>query len=104
MKKIKIYIDKWLDETSEFIGDVMLLYGDQESELKEVNINTLAHKIGSKHELKDNVYYQRILVETSACIGAGLDCDNIYVVYRVCFPTSMHDLMQEMGRCGRKVR
>lgn len=31
---IKTNLDKWLNETSDFCGDTLALYGDQESELK----------------------------------------------------------------------
>ena len=43
----------------------------------------------------------RILVATSGCVGAGLDCPHVRMVYRRGFPTSILELIQEMGRCGR---
>ena len=39
----------------------------------------------------------------SGCIGAGLDCDDVHLVCRIGLSTSILNLIQEMGRCGRKV-
>ena len=42
-----------------------------------------------------------MLIATSGCIGAGLDCSDVVLVLRDGFLTSMIDLIQEMGCCGR---
>ena len=47
------------------------------------------------------MFSPRILFATVGCIGAGLDCESAHLVLRLSFPSSMLDLVQEMGRCGR---
>lgn len=49
----------------------------------------------------DSRWYSRILLGTTGCIGAGLDCDDIRLVIRNGLPTSLINFIQEMGRCGR---
>ena len=48
-----------------------------------------------------NEFYPRILLATAGCIGAGLDSPDVYCVSRIGFPSSIIDMVQEMGRCGR---
>ena len=48
-----------------------------------------------------NEFYPRILLATAGCIGAGLDSLDVYCVSRIGFPSSIIDMVQEMGRCGR---
>ena len=51
--------------------------------------------------MNNNEYVPRILLDTSDCIGAGLDCSHVVLVLRDGLPTLMVDFIQEMGRCGR---
>ena len=48
-----------------------------------------------------NEFYPMILLATAGCIGAGLDSPDAYSVSRIGFPSSITDMVQEMGRCGR---
>ena len=67
--------------------------------LSTVKFTTKVHDPNSL--LEKNEYYPRILIAKESFIGNGLDCDDVYQVVNVGFPTSILDAIQEMGRCGR---
>jgi hypothetical protein len=46
-------------------------------------------------------YCARFLLATSGAANAGIDCDNVYGVYRLDFPQSLLDISQEKGRAGQ---
>ena len=48
-KKVKEYIDNWLNLDNPFEGDTILLYGSQESDLKSAIISEFSTKV--KREL-----------------------------------------------------
>lgn len=50
-----------------------------------------------------NTLQPRILIGTTGCIGAGLDCKDVHYILRMSTPSSIVALIQEMGRCGRNV-
>ena len=79
-----------------------MINGDMESEvkLKSATMFTTTHHNACK--LVDNCkFYPQVLVATSRCIGAGLDSSAFYSVICIGFSTSILDMIQEMGRCGR---
>ena len=41
------------------------------------------------------------LFGTPGCVGAGIDCDDVKLVFRIGFSTSILNFIQELGRCGR---
>lgn len=41
------------------------------------------------------------MLAAAGCIGTGLDCKSVFSVIRIGFSSSIIDLTQEMGRCGR---
>ena len=45
----------------------------------------------------------RVLVCTSGVGNVGIDSPNIRAVYRLKFPPSIIDFIQEMGRAGRRI-
>ena len=95
-------VDNWLDSVSNLPGDTAVVIGDQETELKFAYTTSFTTK-HSQETINDiNRFSPRILIGTSGCIGAGLDCDEVKLVFRVGLPTSILNLIQEMGRCGRK--
>ena len=80
----------------------MLGFGSQAPELKLASAKQFTAIVESPEtEILNNIYYPRVLLATSGCIGAGLDCDQVHLVLRLGFPCSVIDLIQEMGRCGR---
>ena len=101
-EKIKEEIDSWLNLTSAFEGDTIMINGDMESEVKLMSATTFTSNPSNPCENIDtDIFYPRVLIATSSCIGAGLDSSSVYSVVRIGFPTSLLDLIQEMGRCGR---
>ena len=107
-KSIKIIqekIDLWLDGNETNInGDTMMINGDINAEQKFVNAKLFTKNLRdvSNNELNDLIYCPRILCAMSACIGAGLDSSQVYLVFRDGLPPSIIDFAQEMGRCGRR--
>ena len=96
-------IDSWLDGNDTICGDTLLIKGMLESEWKFKAATMFTTKPLSTSDLVDkNRYYPRILIATASCIGAGLDCSEVYCVIRDGFPASMMHLSQELGRCGRE--
>ena len=99
---IKEEIDSWLNLTSAFEGDSIMINGDMESELKLASVKRFTTEVSNPRDIIDkNEYYPRVLIATASCIGAGLDSSSVYSVIRIGFPTSIIDMIQEMGRCGR---
>ena len=101
-ESIKDELDSWLNLTSAFEGDTIMINGDMESEVKLKSATMFTTHINNPRELVDGCkFYPRVLIATSSCIGAGLDSSYVYSVIRIGFPTSLLDMIQEMGRCGR---
>ena len=97
-------IDIVNDEKSLFKGDTLLIIGDQDPEVKHQSAQKFTMDMSNdaiEDSIKSNEFHPRVLVATSSCIGAGLDSDAVYGVIRIGFPTSILNLVQEMGRCGR---
>jgi superfamily II DNA helicase RecQ len=101
-EKIQDTLDVWLDDPLNIDGDTILINGDLEPEWKFVCTQCFTQIVEHPNQLlEENVYFPRILVATSGCIGAGLDSPDVDLVIRDGFPSSLLDLIQEMGRCGR---
>ena len=101
-ESIKEEIDSWLNLTSAFEGDTIMINGDMESEVKLKSATMFTTHINNPRGLvDDSKFYPRVLIATSSSIGAGLDSRDVYSVIRIGFPTSVLDMIQEMGRCGR---
>ena len=83
-------------------GDVIVIYGDLKPDVKFVSVERFVQFIANPEELiKSNKLYPRILLATVGSIGAGLDSPDVYSVCRAGFPTSIFEMAQKMGRCGR---
>ena len=103
VEKIRDDLDNWLNEANTGIeGDTIIINGDLESEWKFFSSQKFTEtNTNPQTEISNNMYYPRILVATSGCIGAGLDSSSVHCVIRDGFPSSILDFIQEMGRCGR---
>ena len=104
-KKIELMkqkIDEWLDSTGDVIGDTVLVIGDQETELKIAYTTAFTATSNDEEQVNGNMFYPRFLLGTPGCIGAGIDSDMVNLVCRLGMSTSILNLIQEMGRCGRK--
>jgi hypothetical protein len=73
--------------------DIMCLVGTLTKEQKAHYIDVFVN--GSPG------FNPRFLVATSGAVNAGIDCDDVYGVYRLDFPPSRIDLCQEKGHVGR---
>ena len=81
---------------------IIVIYGDLKPEVKFVSAKWFTQVISNPEELiNTNKFYPRILLATAGSIGAGLDSPDVYSVYRAGFPTSIFEMAQEMGQCGR---
>ena len=91
-----------LDEDWIFEGDTILIKGDLESDMKQVNAEKFTEEVHNPDVLiENNEFYPQVLLATSSCIGAGLDSSAVYSVLRIGFPTSQINMIQEIGRCER---
>ena len=58
-----------------FKGDTILIKGDLQSEMKQVNAESFTQEIHNPNKLIENIEFcPRVLLATSSCICAGLDC------------------------------
>ena len=90
-----------LDNESIFEGDTILIKGDLEPDMKQVNDEKFIEEVHNPDQfIEDNELYPQVLIGTSSCIGTGLDSSSVYSVMRIGFPTSIINMIQEMGRCG----
>jgi superfamily II DNA helicase RecQ len=85
-------------------GDVIHVDGDLFKEQKFHNITIFLQR-GKISNPKDpsNPLDPRILVATSGAANAGIDSADVYLVLRDGFPPSIADLLQELGRAGRRL-
>ena len=86
-----------------YIGDVVIVEGKLHTELKGEITKSFTGCINDVESLTndDDRFYARILLGTTGCIGAGLDCDDVRLVIRNGVPNSIVNFIQEIGRCGR---
>ena len=98
---LKQEMDQMIDLESLFEGDSMLIHGSLQAEVKLISAPRFNASVSNpRHFITTTKFYHRFLIATATCIGAGLDSSDIYCVIRVGFPTSILDMVQEMGRCG----
>jgi hypothetical protein len=94
--------DDWLNEVN-IDGDSVLGVGDVKQELKyayTIAFTCKSTTIGNSNNENGCLFNPKFLFGTSGCIGAGLDSDEVRLVLRLGMPTSLINLIQEMGRCG----
>ena len=102
LEQMQSDIELWLDMKEDIQGDVVVIYGDLKPEVKFVTAERFTQVISNPEELINlNKFYPRILLATAGSIGAGLDSPDVYSVCRAGFSTSVFEMAQEMGRCGR---
>merc|ERR1712151_1092565 len=92
-----------LDIENKYGGDSVLVVGSQDAELKFAFTTKFTNTkyVGDNSSQQSNSLQPRFLIGTSGCIGAGLDCPDVHLIVRLGLPTSIINLIQEMGRCGR---
>ena len=99
---IKDKIDSWLNLTSSFEGDTIMINGDIQSEVKLFSATSFTSETTNPQDLiDDNKFYPRVVIATSSCVGDRLDSSSVCSVIRIGFPTSVLYITQEIGRRGR---
>jgi hypothetical protein len=102
LEDIQSHFDTWLDETG-IDGDSVLVVGDIEQELKYAYTVAFTRTISDiDNQDISKKYTPKFLFGTSGCVGAGLDSDEVRLVIWLGMPTSIINLIQEMGQCGHK--
>lgn len=103
LDQLRSDIEAWMDLKDAVKGDVLVIQGDLQAEVKFISAEQFTKHIDNPQLLLDtNKFYPRILLATAGCIGAGLDSSDVYCVCRVGMPSGLIDMVQEMGRCGRQ--
>ena len=86
-----------------YVGTTALVIG-KEDVVRKLLYTVAFTKDWTNEEIDDtSIFTPRVLLGTAGCIGAGLDSNHVHLVQRVGMPTSRLNLIQEMGRCGRKL-
>jgi hypothetical protein len=98
--RFRMKIREWLVE-KDILADIVPVDGSLFKEQKFYNTSLFLTKI-RRHGQAPGTFLPNILIATSGAANAGLDSDDIFLVYRDGFPPSVEDMMQEMGRAGRR--
>ena len=95
-------LELWLDMNPDIQGDILVINGDLKPEVKFVSAERFTEEITDPESaVNRNKFYPRVLLATAGSIGAGLDSPDVFAVVRLGFPTSIFEMAQELGRCGR---
>ena len=76
--------------------DVLLVHGNLTKEEKSAFISAFTS------DANDDDMNFKIMCSTSGVANAGIDCKDVRCVFRLDLPPSIFDLVQEMGRAGRR--
>ena len=100
--ELQTSLELWLDMEDKIKGDIIVITGDLKPEVKFASAEAFTRHIDNQQDLvNENKFLPRILLATAGSIGAGLDSSDVYAVCRSGFPTSIFEMAQELGRCGR---
>ena len=92
-------LEKLLDMDDDFRNvDVLTLVGTLTKEEKAEYIRLFVNGSNRVNCSLD----MRVLCATSSVGNAGIDSPDVRAVYRIDFPPSVHDFVQEKGRAGRR--
>ena len=102
LDQLKIDVEHWLDSSDGIKGDALIIHGDMKAEVKFVSAQMFTKNTENAKDLVNtNSFYPRILMATAGSIGTGHDSGDVYCVVKIGFSTSILEMVQEMGRCGR---
>ena len=94
IKGLSKTLEEFLDSTNETKGiDVLLVHGNLSKEEKVAFIGAFTNSNISDMNFK-------IMCSTSGVANAGIDCRDVQAVFCLDLPSSIFDLVQEMGRDG----
>ena len=95
-------IELWLDMNDDIKGDALVINGGLKLEVKFASAERFTRVIDNPEELlNNNLFFPRILLATAGSIDAGLDSPDVFSVCQAGFPTSIFEIAQELGQCGR---
>ena len=96
IKGLSETLEEFLDSNQETKDiDVLLVHGNLSKEEKGAFISAFTNNNISGMNFK-------IMCSTSGVANAGIDCKDVRAVFRLDLPSSVFDLVQEMGRAGRR--
>ena len=73
-------------------------------EVKYISAEIFTRSIeNSDNLINRNIFFPRILIVTAGSIGDGLDTMDVHSVVRGGYPTSILEILQEIGRCRRGI-
>ena len=101
VENMKFVTDSWLDVDNKSLGDIVVIKGDQEPEVKFCTTFVFTDKVNAEELLKNNEFYAHILFATAGFIGTELDSSDIHLVFRRGIPTNRMNIVQEMGKYGK---
>ena len=78
-------------------GTTALVIGSEDTVRKQLHTVEFTSSFSNEQIEDPAVFTPRILIGTSGCIGACIDCDDISLVARLGIPASLMYLIQEMG-------
>jgi superfamily II DNA helicase RecQ len=96
-EQVTIDLKKWMDKHN-LPGDVVAVHGKLDKEQKFYYTRLFT---GTQDSSADPTFKCLILVATNAA-NAGIDLSEVYFVFREGFPPTSFDLLQELGRAGRR--
>ena len=96
-------VRQWMTcPTDGHVGTTALVVGKEDA-VRKLLYTVAFTTTWSVEDINDaSKFTPRVLLGTSSCIGAGLDSNDVHLAQRVGLPSSRLNLIQEMGRCGRK--
>ena len=97
-------VRRWMTcPTDGYVGTTALVVGKEDVVRKLLYTVAFTNTWTIDEINNTSKFTPRVLLGTAGCIGAGLDSNDVHLVQRVGMPTSRLNLIQEMGRCGRKI-
>ena len=97
LEHLRCDIESWMDLSDDVQGDVLVIQGDLQPEVKFVSTEKFTkHNLDPQLLIDTTICYPRILLATAGCIGAGLDSSDVYSVSQIGLPSGIIDMVQEM--------
>ena len=97
----KSQIYSYIDLQYNIKGNNMLICRDMYPGVKFLLTVQLSSKDVNVEEIIENKnYFLRILIATVSCVRKELDSDNVHHVMQISFPSTIIEIVQEMGQWG----
>ena len=96
-------IRNWLDENGLHDHDVVMVHGEMTNKEKFYNINVFTGKDKIRIPLEPYKKFLARLLMTTESANAGVNDSSIYLVFYFGLISCFFDVLQELGRTGRRV-